>query len=559
MSTATTGLDESGAARLANRFRSLAAGLSLRQRILLIVCLAALPGIAVAFSLAASKIVDQTRQIELTVERLARIGAAQHDVVLEKARVLLEAVAARGGACEAAVASLPKDQTAFTGIAIFGADGKLLCGANPEGIPADASRESWFAKGREARKFVLGAYAVGAGGKAVVTAALPLSNPDGSFAGFAALGIDMRWIDFVAATVKLPERMTISAFDAKGTLLSHNFASQDTGTKEAAAPSQPSREQMASLPEGVLRADDTSGSPRVYGFKATESGGLVIAVGSPRYAEHVEYGDALLSTVAAPLTVLALALLAAGFAAEMFVARYVRSLTRSTEAVAAGDLSERSDVPYDEHEIGELAEAFDDMVETLEDEQGSLSGQVERGDVLIRELNHRVKNNFQMVLSMLEIGSRRLSPEDAQERLKGLSGRVMALAEIHRLLYEEYNDKSPNLGHFIRELARLLGRVYRGATDVRIRIDASAADAFLSIAHSISLGLILNELISNAHKHAFRPGRSGRVTISLKKATSSAGDGDRVKLSVTDDGKGVPDGFDMASNGSTGLRLIAAL
>ncbi|MGD9867015.1 MAG: sensor histidine kinase [Hyphomicrobiales bacterium] len=563
MSSVGADIEQRRVARFADWFSSVASGLTLRQRMLMIILLAALPGIAVAFSLAAGRIVDQTRQIELTVERLARVGAAQHDVVLERARALLETIAARGPAivqepvsCRQAMQQLPQTRSAFAGVAVYDSQGLRICATQEIGLPRDASGLGWFRKAGEGGGLVLGGYEVAGDGTAILTAALPVRKADGGSAGTVAVAIDLRWIDFVASTVQLPERMTISAFGADGQLLSHNFNSKEKDTGDIAAPSGPARQQMGGAQEGTLRADDATGSPRVYGFKATGSGGLVIAVGSPRYAEYVEYGDALFHTVAAPLAVLALALLAAAFAAEMFVARHVRSLTRTTEAVAAGDLSERSEVPYDEHEIGELAEAFDGMVATIEDEQGQLISSVERGEVLIRELNHRVKNNFQMVLSMLEIGGRGMSAEQAQKRLKGLSGRVLALSEIHRLLYEEYNDRSPSLGTFTRELAGLLGTAYQDASDIRISIEPAASGAKLSIAHSISLGLILNELISNACKHAFAKGKDGRVRISLKREN---GGERRVILTVADNGKGLPDGFQLSSDGSTGLRLIKAL
>lgn len=553
---------ESWFRRLINR---IASGLSLRQRILLLLSLAAVPGIAVAIMLAANKLSEQTRQIETDVERLALLGAAQHEAVLDQARILLAANAKKlqagalgQGSC-ALLDDPPESFVAITVPILFDASGDMVCTTGEAETLFDAAGRDWFAQALEEKDFVLGEYTVYKPDKPLLIAAYPVTGEEGQQKGVLALGIDLRWLDFIASTVELPQHMTISALNAMGELLSHNTTTPaDENAPIAEPPSMETREAIVSSGEGTIRAADASGSPRVYGFAKTSDGGLTVAVGSRPYYYYFNYGDALLHTLAAPIAILIAALLAAGWAAEVFVTRHVRSLTQSAEQAGSGEWSERTEVSYDEHEIGELAEAFDDMLDTFETEHGELRKGVEQRDVLIQELNHRVKNNLQMVVSMLEMDKSGITPENASQRLATLSARVCTLAETHRLLYDRHNDEAPSLGSYTRELAKLLGE-FHGLKVSPVRISKDVAMESLGMARSVPYGLILNELISNARKHAFPNGEAGTVRVSLKQERAEKGATPRACLAVTDNGVGLPEDLELSRCRSTGMRVIQAL
>lgn len=167
-------------------------------------------------------------------------------------------------------------------------------------------------------------------GKPLLAAAYPVLDDGERFQGAVALGVDLRWLDFLGKTINLPENATISALNEAGKMLSHNAAmALEEGAEPGPPPSQDTIRQMIALESGTLRGDDASGSPRVYGVQQTRNGDLVVTVGQTPYLEYVRYGDALLNTLAAPVLVLLLALLAAGYASEAFVTRYVCSLART--------------------------------------------------------------------------------------------------------------------------------------------------------------------------------------------------------------------------------------
>lgn len=538
--------------------------LTLRPRILLLLCLAALPGMAVAVYLAVTSLAEQTRQIETNVARLAKLGAAQHETVISNARMLLEAVSRSQtltdvdrAECRSFLTGWVDKFAAFTSLTLFDANGEVACSNLDSELPFGASSQGWFEAVQEQRDFVLGSYTIGRTGQPLLIAGFPMLSGDDRPIGAVALGIDLRWLNFIIRTIELPEGSSITAVNKEGQILSHHDAraAEEKAESTTAPPSPLALKQMAILSGGTLRAEDANGSPRLYGFQKTDSGDVVVAVGMPPYLRSAEYGEALFKTLGPPLLILLLALTAAAWASEAFVTRYVRSLTQTAETIAEGDLSARSEIPYAEDEIGRLAAAFDDMAQTIETNQAELRELVDERETLIRELNHRVKNNLQIVLSLLHMEGREITGQTAQERLRSLGGRVKTLAEIHRLLYQTHDAHAP-LGDYVEQLAGLFSDFYDLSVGP-VEIDETLRAVKLRLGQSISVGLILNELVSNAHKHAFGGGRPGRVRLRVFEDKVDARS--QIHLVVEDDGVGLPPSFDFTAAKSTGSRIVAAL
>ena len=517
----------------------------------------------VAVFLATSWLREQSEQIGTSVERLAKLAAARHDTVIENARVLLAAVThgivardVQSADCQAYLGDWLKAFPAFSSLTLYDANGSTACATSGTELPSQVDDAAWFKEARNKRQFVLGRYMIGKSGKPLLAAAYPLVDSDGQFRGVAAVAIDLRWLDFLGKTVSLPANATITALNSRGEVLSHNAAVHGKDVEPALPPSQQALQYIAALSSGVLKAEDTAGSPRLYGVQETTSGNVIVAVGRAPYLDYAHYRSALLHTLSAPLLVLVFALIAAGYASEAFVTRYVRSLARTAEAIGEGDLSARSEIPYGKYEIGRLAAAFDDMAASIEKNQEELENLADERETLIRELNHRVKNNFQIVMSMLR-GGQDTTPEQAQERLKSLAGRVHTLAKIHQFLYEQYDSSAPPLGTYVEDLTKLLGEFYRTQVGpAQVDTDVSAID--LNLGQSISFGLILNELVANAQKHAFPEGHSdGRIGIKVQ--VEALDNIEHIHLTVSDNGVGLPPDYDLVDARSMGSRIIRAL
>ena len=173
-------------------------------------------------------------------------------------------------------------------------------------------------------------------------------------------------------------------------------------------------------------------------------------------------------------------------------------------------------------------------------------------ETMLKEIHHRVKNNLQVISSLLDLQSSYLQDEKVKEMFQNSVGRISAMANIHSMLYRSEGLASVDFGDFIRDLAGRLQQSYltsESPTEVHVNV----ADVSLPIETSIPCGLILNELISNALKHAFPEGRGGEVTISMKTA------GDRFVLKVQDRGIGFPEAVDFQNPQTLGLELVNLL
>jgi len=174
-------------------------------------------------------------------------------------------------------------------------------------------------------------------------------------------------------------------------------------------------------------------------------------------------------------------------------------------------------------------------------------------EVLLKEIHHRVKNNLQIIASMLSLQARRAVAENEIEALVQSRNRIHSIALIHEKLYRSSDLARIPFREYLQDLAGSLLESYRTRRD-RVSIELSIDDVVLGIDLGIPVALIVNELTSNCLKHAFPDERTGKVHISLHAAAP-----DRLTLSVEDDGVGLPADLDPTRTESLGLQVVAVL
>ncbi len=179
-----------------------------------------------------------------------------------------------------------------------------------------------------------------------------------------------------------------------------------------------------------------------------------------------------------------------------------------------------------------------------------LRSSLKEKEVLLQEIHHRVKNNLQIVSSMLNLQRETLSDPKAIELFKESQNRVRSIALFHEKLYQSRDLGRIEIGEYIRGLANGSFATY-GVNPDDIVLAVRTEDVPLGVDAAISCGLIVNELVSNSLKHAFPDGRKGQVEVTLRSA------GTDVVLEVTDDGIGFPANLDIRSPSTLGLRLVA--
>ncbi|MDZ7270913.1 MAG: PAS domain-containing protein [candidate division KSB1 bacterium] len=180
-----------------------------------------------------------------------------------------------------------------------------------------------------------------------------------------------------------------------------------------------------------------------------------------------------------------------------------------------------------------------------------LTASLKEKEVLLKEIHHRVKNNMQVISSMLRLQAGYIQDPQALELFQESQNRVKSMALIHEKLYQSQDLARIDFADYLRNLTSHLFRSYSGRPDVTLNVEVG--DVHLSVETGIPCGLIVNELVSNALKHAFPGGRSGQITVSLQRNNGT------YVLSVKDDGVGFPKDVDFRNTPSLGLQLVNTL
>lgn len=187
----------------------------------------------------------------------------------------------------------------------------------------------------------------------------------------------------------------------------------------------------------------------------------------------------------------------------------------------------------------------------LAQQKNLLESALEDKNVLLKEIHHRVKNNLQVISSLLSLQQRQITDVKASQALQEGRDRVKAMALIHQNLYQDTNIIGVEINDYVTKLANSLVKNYQlEGCDIQLNIHVDLVK--VEVDTIIPLGLVINELISNALKYAFTNKTSGEISINMKLI------GTTLTLAVADNGKGLPEGFSVENTVSLGFRLIKA-
>jgi PAS domain S-box-containing protein len=193
------------------------------------------------------------------------------------------------------------------------------------------------------------------------------------------------------------------------------------------------------------------------------------------------------------------------------------------------------------HDITDRIEAEIALEKSLQDKE-----------VLLREIHHRVKNNMQVINSLLSLQIDRTENQEVRQILIESRQRVLAMATLHSALFRSQDLHSIDLSSFINELTSQLQEVYAG--QIKINVKEEGGKFEMGMDQAVPCGLIINELVTNAFKHAFPDGKKGEILIRSHTTTEK-----EMVLTVSDDGVGLPPGMKVEESSSLGLRLVNGL
>ena len=191
--------------------------------------------------------------------------------------------------------------------------------------------------------------------------------------------------------------------------------------------------------------------------------------------------------------------------------------------------------------------------ESLEVSAQNLRSSLKEKETLLKEVHHRVKNNMQIISSLMRIQARKIKNPDISEIFRQSQDRIKAIALIHEKLYQTEDFTNIDFNRYVSDLAGSLFQSY-GVDRELISLKIKVEDISLKIDQAIPCGLIINELVSNSLKYAFPKGMKGDIVVSMHKIRN-----DRIELSVSDNGIGLGEGIDYRNTESLGLELVVRM
>lgn len=212
-------------------------------------------------------------------------------------------------------------------------------------------------------------------------------------------------------------------------------------------------------------------------------------------------------------------------------------------------------------EIDELVDSYNRLIDNIKQERENrieserrLALSLEEKDVLMREIHHRVKNNLQIVISLLNLQSNKLTDRSAQAILIEAQNRITSMALVHEQLYSRDNLAKVDIIQYIHSLLDELSSSFQNIDNSRIETNVTGDTVLMNIDRAIPLALIINELCSNSYKHAFSESAHGKIDVQIADNTNG-----RITVQITDNGTGIPPDFDFDSAEGFGLSMVRTL
>ena len=529
------------------------AGRSLRLRLLFWIILALLPAAALALIQGWDRVSRDVTDVRNLLVQTAKTTASDTEALLASQEQILRSLSntpeVREGTpgCGTALENAMKGLSYFTNIGRANANGDILCAAVlPEG-PTDVSTRPWWPNADQRMGFfVTPRIYSNIAKRDVLAGVLPLQDSARKFDGVMVVTLDVGWLDTLLSSKVLPAGAVAGVFDSAGTLLASN---DEAAAKEIFGP----RVRAASVRSELLSATGPGGTGYSYAVVSLP-GEFAYAAFAMRDSDlftgtylHVAT-DLLL-----PVLMLGAASLAIWIATDRLVTQWIVYLRRIATAYGRGHYAVRpaalADAPS---EFRLLGETFSTMAAAVQDRDRELREALEQKTLLIKETHHRVKNNLQIVMSLLSLQANNLKDPASQNALKQTRARVNALALVHRILHEIEDLEAVDVKALLEDLALQIQEGF-GADRRDLRLELEVAERRIPSDLAVPLTLFTVEALTNAFKHAYPPDTRGGV-IRLKLLPVDDG---KLKLTVEDDGMGVQPAQDNGSQG-IGSRLIQA-
>ena len=519
-------------------------GWPLRRRLQAIITLALLPVVLVSIFQGVARARLDIDNVHDRLVQSARTVAAGDQNLLAAAEQVLRAVGSlsevrnMNGNCDGVLADTLIGVRYFSNLAREDEHGNVVCSAIPLAKGLNVSKFAVFQAAQKSSEMVVSDELVSlVTGQRVIGAMLPLHRPDGSFDGTVGIALDVHWIDYMMRASQLPQGAVAVVYDSSGKVIATNNAD----VAKAIAKTAP----RAGSGQDVSAAIDSRGNLWRYGQAALVGNSIFVAFAmeesrlfGPTYL-HVGL-DFLL-----PILMIAFAWMAIWLATDRQVTHWINYLRRIAAAYRSGHYVIRPDLAEAPVEFRLLGGAMSEMAEGIQDRDRRLRESVDLKTTLIKEIHHRVKNNLQIVMSLLSIQAQQVKDPAAREALIQAQTRINALALVHRILNELEDQSTLDIRQLLEELSH---QIAGGMANENVKVEVDVPSRVVAGSVAVALALFTVEALTNIFKHAFPQERRGVIKVTMENLPDG-----KLRLAISDNGLG----FDMGDqNKSVGSRLI---
>lgn len=526
---------------------------TLRSQVLRIVVAALLPLVLIAVWQAVLALEDSRNAVTARLKANARLVAEQERdpfIILRHTLAFaatLPEVRNMDSKCNAMLAGALEGAEKITNFLRTDAAGRARCSGVEFTPGEDLSRDAWWQERDGRRTLYLATPQIGRISQRLIsTAVLPLFSADGSFQGTVSAGVS---ISDVARSIRdvearLPGALVVT--NSSGAVL---VASEKVGFARLG--------QVLDAQQTPQSAISANGTEWTYVSAPIYEDQIMVVYAERANAVMRAAWTRLLPSLLLPLLALILTSVAIWFVVRRSIVRWLDLLRQITGRISGGDFRVNL-APFDTapKELAEFAADLDMMAQAIDQQESSLRRAYEDKVELTREVNHRVKNNLQIIASLLALQSAHVQDTTALGALNHARMRIGALGLIHRLLYEGDNEDDHGmvaLDKLVPELCGQLSTNYRYHPSIELVCETE--NFILSGEPAIPLTLLIVEAVSNAYHHAFKDEKGGKIRVRVLR------EGQTARLEVSDNGVGFVVGATMGGtigSGTIGLNLMQA-
>jgi two-component sensor histidine kinase len=522
--------------------------MTLGHRLSLLVAIALIPPLLLTlYNVVRSQIVldKEARDEALTTARLISAEFAQ---LIEGSRQLMVAMSRHPAVpddeatCAAYFRSVIADIPLYREAAIIDTNGASHCATIPTPASPDVKDRAYFREPMTTGRLTVGRLAQDGVTKATsLHVSMPYRGAEGTSKGVLVLVLNPERIAQRLAGRPMRSHQRIIVLDREGSLVLAVPPDSAEGAKVIAQDVFP---RLASASPEAVYAKGLTGRPEIVGLVPVENvpRSLFVGVATDQDVALADAKRINQQSLAFALITMLLAIAGAWIATHVLINLPIRAIVETARRREAGDIA-----PFpalsSSAEFGQLSTALSRMSDRIHD-------LLEQKGFLLRELQHRVMNSLTLLSSVLDMQRRHVRSADASAHLERARDRVVAMATVYRYLYQTNTSEDVEFSGFLKVICEESQNAYAGIHKPIITVEAERLE--LSGSHAISLAMLTHELITNALKHAYPELQPGPIDVTLKHSGN-----DTVELRVADQGRGMPEDFQIEQSGSLGMRVVA--